>query len=246
MYVHGGNKPMTLGLLRRSLWRARSIYFCFCAWLRDFPLRTFLLDIVNIYFQETNQLLFGFCFLGGVGVCLFLDSLSAGNIAAVGLFSRLEGRELLFLDLGSLFGWLLTLLLSFPSIFGSLGRWVVPCFVFWTVCRLFTQISFCEDEVFFWVLAFVCRICYISGIFCCCSASVILKFSLFLVASKWLLWLLASLAVAWQSDLQPESTLPFSLRLPIVQGEWGSVLLCSLGKSWSKSTFLLEEGGEWQ
>lgn len=68
----------------------------FCTWLRDFPLRTFPLNIVHKYFQETNKLLFGFCLYFVLFFLFFkkkfLDGFSAGNITAVGLFSRL-GRE---------------------------------------------------------------------------------------------------------------------------------------------------------
>lgn len=107
----------------------------FCTWLRDFPLRTFPLNIVHKYFQETNKLLFGFC-LYFVLFFLFLKknfwmAFQQGTLLLWVSSAGWGGRGLLFLGLGSLFGWLLTLLLlSFPSISGSLGKWLVPCFVF--------------------------------------------------------------------------------------------------------------------
>lgn len=44
---------------------------------------------------------------------------------------------------------MILLLLSFPSVFGSLGKRVVPCYVFFTICELFIQTGFCGGEVFF-------------------------------------------------------------------------------------------------
>lgn len=107
------------------------------------------------------------------------------------------GRGLLFLGLGSLFGWLLTLLLlSFPSISGSLGKWLVPCFVFLTVCELFIQAGFSGSEVFFGFCCLLVGFVISWGTLCCCLAFVTLKFSLLFVTSKWLLWLGASVAVS--------------------------------------------------
>lgn len=103
----------------------------------------------------------------------------------------------MFLGLGSLFGWLLILLLlSFPSVFGSLGKWVVPCYVFFTICELFIQTGFCGGEVFFGFWCLFVGFVVSQGVFFFCSTFVILKFRLLLVASKWLLQLVASVAVS--------------------------------------------------
>lgn len=108
----------------------------------------------------------------------------------------------MFLGLGSLFGWLLTLLLllSFPSVSDSLGKYVVPCIVFLTVCELFTQAGFSGGEVFSGFCCLLVGLVISWGTFCCCSAFVNLKFSLLFVTSKWLLWLGISVAVSWQPD----------------------------------------------
>ena len=137
MYVLGGNKLMTLDLLgtRSPLWRARSIHFpVFVSFLPSyvvFPLRTFPMNIGHKYFQETNKPLFGFCLF-----FLFFFSLlrergsSPGNTAAVGLCSR-SGGEVIVSGFGLVFffRWL-SMLFTLPSIVGSLGKWVVLCFVF--------------------------------------------------------------------------------------------------------------------
>lgn len=159
---------MTLGLLRRPLWRARSICFRFCAWLRDFPLRTFLLNIVHKYFQETNQVLFAFCFVGfflGVVVFYFIlfiwffsGQFFSREHCCCGSFQQV-GQEGVIVSGSGQFVWMaIDFVVVFPlHFFGSLGRWVVPCFVFSTACGLFTQISFCEGEVFFgfWCLLYL-------------------------------------------------------------------------------------------
>lgn len=191
-----------------------------CTHLCDFPLRTFPMNIVHKYFQETSKQLFGAFFY------IFLrGSFFSREQYCCWPFQHVCGRGLLCLGLGSLFGWLLVLLLlSFRYIFGSLGKWVVLCFccflvwfVFLTTCKLFEQASFCGSEIYLFVCfvcvyVFLCRVCYIWGYFCFCSAFVILNVSLFLVASKWLLWLLSSVALSCQA---------YNLKRP-----WPLVLVC--------------------
>lgn len=102
---------------------------------------------------------------------------------------------------------------------------------------------------FLWVLVFVWRVCNISGhifLFICCYSEVRLALGGFQVASvAGSFW---SCFLTYKSDLQPKSTLPFSLRLPTAQGEWGSNCFAPWQDHGGNPCFWAadEEGGNWQ
>lgn len=115
---------------------------------------------------------------------------------------------------------------------------MVPCSVFFDHLRIIYTGRLLWGWSFLWVLVFVQRVCIISGhlfLFSFCYS----EDQLALVASKWLLWLVASEAVSWLTNLIYNlKVLCPSVPAAHCSGRMELKLLCSLTKSWSKSMFL--------
>lgn len=174
MYVCGRNERMALDLLgiKNPLWRARSICFpnlCLGSVLGyvTSPWEHFLwILFINISKKPTNYclasvfiLFFFFFFLKK-----FLDGFSAGNITAVGLFSRL-GREGVIVPGFGQFVWVAVdfVVVVFPLHFWQSGEVAGSLFCFFDrLWIIYTGRLFWEWG-FLWVLLFACRICYILG-----------------------------------------------------------------------------------
>lgn len=150
------------------------------------------MNIVHKYFQETSKQLFGgFFVVVWLVVCFFYvflrESFFSREQYCCWHFQQVCERGLLCLGLGSLFGWLLILLSLSPSIFGSLGKWVVLCccflvwFVFLTTCELFEQAGFCGSEIY--LLIYNVCVCFFVGFAISEGTFVFIQFLLFLMSA---------------------------------------------------------------